>query len=144
MPRRKFTASRRLAIAQRAGFLCEYRQSPEDFSPDSFDIEHIMAVINGGSSHDDNLALACGGCNGFKHIHTHWNDPETGMETPLFHPRNDKWTEHFSWTEDFTLLRGLTPVGRATIELLQMNRQGLVNLRKALLAYGAHPGKVGY
>lgn len=29
-----------------------------------------------------------------------------------------------------------TPIGRATCDLLQLNRSGLVNIRKALFAYG--------
>jgi len=30
-------------------------------------------------------------------------------------------------------------MGRATVEALQLNRTGLVNLRKALVQYGEHP-----
>jgi hypothetical protein len=53
----------------------------------------------------------------------------------------DAWNDHFAWNEDFTLLAGLTPKGRATIDLLKMNRPNLVNFRKALLAYQVHPAK---
>jgi HNH endonuclease len=141
MPRRKHAPAKRLFIAQRAEFLCEYCHTPEDFSPDTFNIEHIISLFQGGSNDDENLALACGGCNSNKHVHTTWNDPETGLSLPIFHPRTDHWSAHFSWSDDFTLLSGLTPTGRATIELLQMNRQRLVNLRQALLAHDAHPGK---
>lgn len=68
MPRRKFSLARRWQIAQRAGFLCEYCHTPEDFSPDVFDVEHILSLFEGGSNYDENLALACGGCNHNKHI----------------------------------------------------------------------------
>lgn len=141
MPRRKFSLAKRLHIAQRAGFLCENCHTPEDFSPDTFDIEHITSLFLGGSNDEDNLALACGGCNTNKHMHSAWTDTFTGLPSPLFHPRKDNWSEHFSWSDDFNLLIGLTPIGRATLELLQMNREQLVNLRKALSSYGAHPGK---
>lgn len=141
VPRRKFALSKRLFIATRADFVCEYCHTPEDFSPDLFNIEHVIPLLHDGTDEDNNLAYACGGCNGNKHGHIAWNDPETGVHTPLFHPRNDKWKEHFSWNEDLTLLLGSTPKGRATIDLPGMNRSGLVNLRKALLAYGAHPGQ---
>lgn len=141
MPRRKFTPAQRWQIAQRAGFFCEYCHTPEDFSPDVFNVEHILSLFEGGSNDDENLALACGGCNNNKHIHSEWVDPLTGLSTPIFHPRKDNWSDHFSWSNDFTLLIGTTPVGRATIDLLQMNRQRLVNLRKALLSYRAHPGR---
>ena len=139
MQRRKFSPSMRLHIAQRAGHLCEYCHTPEDFSPDTFDIEHIISILHGGTSDEDNLALACGGCNCSKHIHTSWADPVTGIICPLFHPRKDDWASHFAWGVGFSELVGLTPSGRATIDRLKMNRPGLVNLRKALLSYGTHP-----
>jgi len=59
----------------------------------------------------------------------------------LFHPREQSWDEHFAWNEDFTLILGLTPTGRATIEALHLNRSGLVNLRRVLYAIGEHPPK---
>jgi hypothetical protein len=34
---------------------------------------------------------------------------------------------------------GLTPTGRATVEVLQMNRAGLVNMRQVLYLIGKHP-----
>ena len=139
MPHRKFSSTIRLFVAQRAGFLCEYCHTPEDFSPDTFDIEHIISLLKGGTSDYENLALACGGCNAAKYIHTFWTDPITGINSPLFNPRTDNWASHFSWSEDFTVLIGQTPKGRATIERLKMNRPRLVNLRKALLSHGAHP-----
>lgn len=47
--------------------------------------------------------------------------------------------EHFVWIDDFTIIQGITPQGHATVDLLQMNRLGLINIRKALRAYGVHP-----
>lgn len=66
-------------------------------------------------------------------------DPASGKLVPLFHPRRDRWSDHFIWTHDCARLVGLTPVGRATVEALQLNRQGLVNLRRALARCGEHP-----
>jgi len=37
------------------------------------------------------------------------------------------------------LIIGLTPTGRATVEVLKLNREGLVNLRQVLYAAGKHP-----
>jgi hypothetical protein len=34
---------------------------------------------------------------------------------------------------------GLTPVGRATIDRLQLNREGVINLRRILRAIEEHP-----
>jgi hypothetical protein len=58
---------------------------------------------------------------------------------PLFHPRNQPWSDHFSWNDDFTIIIGITPTGRATVETLSLNREGLVNLRRILYQAGEHP-----
>jgi hypothetical protein len=57
----------------------------------------------------------------------------------LFHPREQRWEAHFAWNHDFTLILGVTPTGRATIAALQLNRPGLVNLRRVLYMVGEHP-----
>ena len=87
----------------------------------------------------DNLACSCQGCNNHKGIRTQGRDPETDAIAPLFHPRQHLRREHFAWSEDYTLLIGLTPIGRATIAVLRLNREGLINLRKLLIATGQHP-----
>jgi hypothetical protein len=66
-------------------------------------------------------------------------DPITGEIAPLYHPRQQKWYEHFSWNEDFSLLIGITTIGRVTVETLQLNREGLVNLRRVLCMANEHP-----
>lgn len=43
------------------------------------------------------------------------------------------------WNRDFTLVIGVTPIGRATLAALRLNRPGVVNLREALYAVGKHP-----
>jgi hypothetical protein len=66
-------------------------------------------------------------------------DPVSGMDVSLFNPRTEKWKTHFQWQDNFSIIEGITPTGRATVELLKLNRKGVVNLRKALFAYGVHP-----
>jgi len=58
---------------------------------------------------------------------------------PLYNPREHRWSEHFAWNEDFTVLVGMTPTGRATIVKLALNRVAVVNLRRVLRAAGEHP-----
>jgi hypothetical protein len=87
----------------------------------------------------ENLALACGGCNIRKSNFTQAIDHETGLTVGLFHPRTDVWEDHFLWSDDYSLVFGISPVGRATMNLLGLNRKGLVNLRLALAMYGVHP-----
>ncbi|MEH1865930.1 MAG: hypothetical protein V7K69_13125 [Nostoc sp.] len=57
----------------------------------------------------------------------------------LFHPRQQLWLEHFSWNDDSTQVIGKTPCGRATVSALQLNRVGVVNLRRLLTSAGLHP-----
>lgn len=87
----------------------------------------------------DNLALACQGCNNRKYTSVEAIDPVSGQMVPLYHPRQDQWEEHFGWNEDFSLIVGLTATGRATIEKLQINREGVVNLRRVLHFVDEHP-----
>ncbi len=126
-------------VETRADGCCEYCQSQNRFSPDPFSIEHIVPSSKDGSSQLNNLAYACQGCNNCKYNHTEAIDPLTGKTVPLFHPRQQHWSEHFTWSEDYTEIIGVTPTGRATVERLRMNRTGMVNLRRVLHAMQEHP-----
>jgi hypothetical protein len=66
-------------------------------------------------------------------------DPVSGERVPLYDPRRHQWQEHFAWSEACTLVLGLTPIGRATIARLALNREGVVNLRELLRDAGLHP-----
>ena len=66
-------------------------------------------------------------------------DPGSRQMVPLFHPRHQPWHEHFAWNHDCTLIIGLTPTGRATVEELHLNRPGVLNLRHLLLLISRHP-----
>ena len=66
-------------------------------------------------------------------------DPLSKLEVRLFHPRKDYWPDHFQWNHDGTLIIGMTPVGRATVDLLKVNRESNVNLRMLLMLVGLHP-----
>jgi hypothetical protein len=136
---RQLSSTLRGLIVERAGGACEYCLSQERFSPDSFSIEHIQPLARGGQDTIDNLAFACQGCNNRKYVSTTALDPATGKSVTLFQPRVDLWLEHFAWNEDCSVMIGLTPTGRATIAKLQLNRSGIVNLRKILFLLGLHP-----
>lgn len=105
----------------------------------SFSIEHIHPYERGGAHDLDNFAFSCQGYNNHKYTKTEGRDPEDGTLVGLFHPRQDRWTDHFAWSESFTIIVGLTPTGRATVEALRLNRPGLVNLRRLLVDAGEHP-----
>jgi len=59
--------------------------------------------------------------------------------TALFHPHRDAWNDHFLWSEDATELIGQTPSGKATIDMLRMNRPQLIRVRRLWVAMGEHP-----
>lgn len=127
------------AVRKSARNRCEYCHSQEPFSPSAFSIEHIVPRSCGGEDVAENLALSCQECNNRKFTAIDARDPLSGDTVRLFHPRQARWSDHFAWNEDFTLLLGLTPTGRATIEKLQLNRTSLINLRRVLRDAGIHP-----
>jgi 5-methylcytosine-specific restriction endonuclease McrA len=139
MPENRLKSSQRLKVVERANYCCEYCQSQECYSPDSFSIEHIIPIAKGGTNALENLAFACQGCNNRKFISTEALDQITKETVPLYHPRQQQWADHFDWHENCRLIIGLTPTGRATLEKLQLNRSGLVNLRRILFAANEHP-----
>jgi hypothetical protein len=53
----------------------------------------------------------------------------TGEMASLFHPRKQKWSEHFQW--DGWEVLGLTAVGRATIAVLHLNDVRRQRIREA-------------
>lgn len=139
MPKDRVTTQQRRAVAARANGNCEYCRSQARFTTQSFSVEHILPRSLGGETILDNLALACSGCNEHKHTKISGHDPMSSESVSLYHPRNQKWSEHFRWSDDFTLIIGLTPTGRATVGALHLNRDGLINLRQVLYAMGQHP-----
>jgi hypothetical protein len=104
-----------------------------------FSAEHIEPRSQAGKTNLTNLAWACQGCNNHKYNKSSARDPVSGEVVALFHPRRQLWSDHFIWNEDGTLVLGLSPSGRATVEALLLNRNGLVNLRLILFAVHEHP-----
>lgn len=126
-------------ISSRAQNCCEYCKCLKKYSPQPFVREHIIPISLGGSDDLDNLAYACGGCNGHKYNKVEGIDLVNSKTVPLFHPRNDEWTSHFTWDDEFLCVIGKTSVGRATVNTLKLNRQELINIRKITLQTGDHP-----
>jgi hypothetical protein len=135
----RISAPVRQLFADRASQLCEYRQSQQRYSPDPYSAEHIVPRSLGGSSDPQNLAWSCLGCNGHKYTSAAAADPATGSEFPLFNPRSDRWSDHFAWSSDVAHVVGISPTGRATVDKLQLNRPGVVELRRVLRSAGRHP-----
>jgi HNH endonuclease len=131
-------------VRQRAKFLCEYCHSSEEASAALFSIDHIMPQSLGGSDNPDNLALACQRCNGYRYNFTTGIDPDTAQMLPLFNPRQQKWYKHFIWSADGLKIIGITSVGRATCNRLDLNDErhnegSIVKARRMWLKGGWHP-----
>jgi len=141
MPRRPLSAEELATITARSGARCEYCQCPSDYSAQPFVCEHITPIAKGGQTDLSNICFACGGCNGHKYTKTEALDPVSKRVVPLYHPRIHQWSEHFSWSDDYLHVIGLTPMGRATVIALKLNRQAVMNIRSLLLLAGKHPPK---
>ena len=128
-------ARQREAIRRRAKRRCEYCRLPDSaMNSSDFHVEHIVARKHGGKSSMENLAWSCIYCNLYKGPNLASFDPDTGKLTPLFNPRVTRWKEHFRMAG--ARIIGLTPVGRTSVWLLEMNSDILVALRACLMREG--------
>lgn len=124
------------AVRERAAESCEYCSLPQSSYPLRFQIDHVRAEKHGGETTESNLALACTHCNRHKGPNIAGFDAETGQIVRLFNPRTDVWREHFE--ANGPQLRGKTPVGRVTVDVLEMNSTDQLLIRTALLKEHSH------
>jgi HNH endonuclease len=122
-------------VRVRAGHRCEYCGLRQEAAPYfAFHVEHIRARQHGGGDEPSNLALACPDCNAKKGPNVAAISPDTGGIIELFNPRIQRWAEHFAIVG--AEIVGLTEIGRATIQLLDMNENQRVVVRAQLQAEG--------
>ena len=131
----------RALVSERSHSRCEYCLTAQAIVVE-MEVDHVVPESAGGQTTSDNLCQTCVGCNGFKLAFQTAVDPETGEETPLYHPRVDRWGAHFRWSEDGTLIVGVTAAGRATVARLQMNRPRIIEARRLWVRAGWHPPAV--
>jgi hypothetical protein len=124
----------RSQIQKRAGFRCEYCHLPESVAELRFQVDHVVAEKHGGATALENLCYACFRCNSHKGPNLAGLDERSGAMARLFNPRSDTWSEHFHWSGP--KLVGKTAMGRATINVLCVNRMDTVLLRRSLMAEG--------
>jgi hypothetical protein len=103
------------------------------------EVDHIIPLSAGGETCLENLCLACAPCNRRKGVRTVATDPRTGQQVLLFHPRRQRWDEHFTWSKDGAQIVGLTPTGRATVIALDLNNVLRVRAREMWIVAGWHP-----
>ena len=135
--------STRRIVRERAQRRCEYCRADERWQFVRFTIDHILPQAAGGSYDADNLALAYRNCNERRGNRVEGRDPETETVVPLFHPRRQKWADHFVWDAARLRIIGCTPTGRATLVMLDLNddrhESMVVRIRQRDVADGYHP-----
>lgn len=131
------SARQRRQVYLRAAGRCEYCLVHQNDSYAPHQIDHVIAEKHGGTTILSNLALSCVLCNRRKGSDISSVDPETRQVAPLYNPRTELWSHHFS-LEGLRVV-GKTPEGRATVALLQLNRVKRQLERQALMAARRYP-----
>ncbi len=124
----------RREVRERAGGSCEYCRVPDSANQLPFQVDHIIAIVHHGETVLTNLAWSCFDCNVYKGVNLAGVDPDTGAIVRLYHPRNDRWDDHFRWHG--ARLVGTTENGRATIDVLRLNQPSRVEHRRLLITLG--------
>ncbi len=128
------STSLRRMVYERAVGCCEYCLIPEAAVLAAHEIDHIIAQKHGGLTETDNLALSCAICNKYKGSDLASLDPVTGEIVALYNPRKEGWSDHFQLNDGFLI--PLTPTGRVTERLLQLNNPYRVRERNLLILSG--------
>ncbi|MAS36926.1 MAG: HNH endonuclease [Anaerolineaceae bacterium] len=124
----------RQQVRERAKGCCEYCGLPDKYATFSHQIDHIVPHRHGGTDQVDNLAWACFQCNNNKGTDIASFDFETDEFVFLFNPRKHLWNDHFVMIDG--VINGITPSGRITIRLLNMNDPERSETRRNLAEAG--------
>ena len=127
----------RAEVARRANHRCEYCLIHEDDAGFPRQLDHILSLKHAGSSTADNLAYACVLCNRHKGTDVASVEPRTGKVFRLFHPRQDRWSDHFQLVGEF--IEPSTEIGEVTVRLLRLNAAERIAERRILQALGRYP-----
>jgi hypothetical protein len=130
-------AALRAQVKTSAADRCEYCLIPDSHSVKRHEVDHIYAEKHHGATVFANLCLSCFYCNHHKGSDLCSIDAITEELVSLFHPRRDRWQDHFDLNG--SLIEGLTPSGRVTVALLQVNTPDRIAERHILIRLGKYP-----
>ncbi|WP_442927859.1 HNH endonuclease [Microcoleus sp. A003_D6] len=102
-------------------------------------VEHIVPLYRGGKDRMSNLALACRSCNLRKGTNISGLDSTSKTEVSLFHPRQERWNEHFQVETEAGAIVGITPTGRVTVTSLEINSPTQLIARQLWIRLGLFP-----
>jgi hypothetical protein len=131
-------AALREQVRSRAYQVCEYCLIHQQQAWYSHQIDHIISRKHGGRITFDNLALACSICNNAKGSDLGSLTRREGVLIRFYHPRHDKWAEHFRLSDD-GMIAPLTEVGEVTCRIFGFNARRQLQERRALLRAGDFP-----
>ena len=112
-------------VRRRADFACEYCGVTEVDTAGLLTIDHFQPSSKEGNDDLENLVYCCNRCNSYKHDYF----PTSPNQLHLWNPRNNNRSQHFFELENGQL-KGLTPKGQITIDLLRLNRPALIKYRQ--------------
>jgi 5-methylcytosine-specific restriction endonuclease McrA len=95
MTRRRIPQSLRQRVVAESRNQCAYCHTLTSITGARLVLDHIIPEAAGGQAVWENLCVACHACNEFKGVQVEAQDPLTDKRTPLFHPRRQRWREHF-------------------------------------------------
>jgi hypothetical protein len=134
-----FSSGTRDFVQSRASNACEYCLLPSYASVLPHQLDHIIGRQHRGTDDVDNLCLCCIRCNLKKGPNIASVDPQTLLLTALYHPRQHSWDQHFVLAD--ARIMGVSAEGRATVQLLDMNSEDRVELRRVLARRGWNAGR---
>ncbi len=126
-------------ITSKAGNCCEYCHLSQEDASFTFHIEHVIAEKHDGKTTADNLCLSCPECNTFKGSNIASLDDFGGMLaiSLLYNPHTQRWDDYFRFNGNF--IEPLTPEGRVTVKILQMNCPEAIAEREIFRKLGTYP-----
>jgi hypothetical protein len=130
-------AATRTLVQRRAHHRCEYCLLHEEDADLSHEADHVISRKHRGETREENLAWTCFACNRHKGSDIGSIDIETGQLVRLFNPRVDDWASHFRL--EGSRITPLTPEGRVTEFLLQLNRPSRLDIRELSIVQGRYP-----
>ena len=131
------SAALRRVVVARADGLCEYCLIHEDDTVFGCEVDHVISAKHGGTTDSDNLAYACAFCNRAKGSDIGSVVQGTGLYVRFFHPRLDRWGEHFRL--DGVMIRALSDSGEVTARILAFNTGERLLERQVLREVGRYP-----